>query len=492
MPDAPASNDPRRIIAGVMLAMFLAAINQTVVAVALPQIAERLDGFELLAWVIGSYLIAATVTAPIYGKLCDRHGARRVLLGALALFALGSFGCALAQSMPQLVALRVLQGVGGGGLISSAQAAIAYAVPLRQRGRYQAWISSVFAMASVAGPVAGGWLTQWLSWQAVFAVNLPIALLAWLVCNRTLRALPAPAAGAPARLDAAGALALALGVSALMIAITRVGQGQPWLDATNLRWLGAGVLLLSAFAWRESRADDPLLPLALARRRIVGLGLLTQFLSHGTMLTLTVMVPLELQLVAGLAPGQAALQLIALSLGVPLGSLVAGRWVMRSGRYRPAQTLGSAMTAVAVFALAAALWLNAPHTAALVLLSVTGLGFGLQFPSTQVAIQNDTPKPQLGSVIAAVNFVRSLGGALGIATLSTALLQLLAAGAPDTLPGSGAEVLRALTAAGGAELRATMQPVAERAFALIFAICGVASGVVLLLFRAMPERPLRA
>ena len=492
MTDAPPAPDPRRIIAGVMLVLFLASINQTIVAVALPRIADRLDGFALLAWVIGGYLVAATVTAPVYGKLCDRLGPRRVLLAALGVFAAGSLGCALSQTMPQLVGCRVLQGIGGGGLISSAQAAIAHTVPLRERGRYQAYISGMFALGSVFGPVAGGWLTQWVSWRAVFAANLPLAAAAFVATHRSLRALPLPPAGTPARVDGAGALLLALGVSALMIAITRVGQGMPWLDATNVRWIVAGVALLAAFAWRESRADDPLLPLELARRRIVGLGLLTQFLSHGTMVTLTVMVPLELQLVAGLAPGQAALQLIALSLGVPTGSILAGRWVLRTGRYRPAQTVGASMTAVAVFGLAASLWLDAPHGLALVLLSVAGVGFGLQFPPTQVAVQNDTPKPQLGSVIAAVNFVRSLGGALGIAVLSTALLQLLAAEAPEEVRGGGAEVLRALTAAGADGLRATMQPVAERAFALIFVLCGVGSLVVLALFRAMPERPLRA
>jgi EmrB/QacA subfamily drug resistance transporter len=489
--DAPVP-EPRRIVAGLMLVLFLAAINQTIVAVALPRLAERLDGFGLLAWVIGGYLVAATVAAPVYGKLCDRYGPRRVLAAALGLFAAGSLGCALAQTMAQLIGWRVLQGFGGGGLICSAQAAIAHAVPLRERGRYQAYISGMFALGSVFGPVAGGWLTQWMSWRAVFAANLPLAAAALFATQRSLRALPLPVADARARIDVAGALLLALGVSSLMIAITRVGQGLPWLDEANARWIAAGALLVAAFAWREARAEDPLLPLTLARRRIVGLGLLTQFLAHGTMVTLTVMVPLELQLVAGLAPGQAAVQLIALSLGVPVGAMLAGRWVLRTGRYRPAQTLGASITATAVFGLAATLWLDAPHALALALLSAAGVGFGLQFPTTQVAVQNDTPKPQLGAVIAAVNFVRSLGGALGIAVLSTTLLQLLAADAPEAVHGGGAQVLRALTADGADGLRASMQPVAERAFALIFALCGLGSLVVLALFRAMPERPLRA
>jgi EmrB/QacA subfamily drug resistance transporter len=486
----PAPIEPRRIIVGVMLVLLLGAMNQTIVAVALPRIAERLDGFELLAWVISGYLVAATVTTPIYGKLCDRHGVRIVLMGALSVFFVATLGCALSTSMPMLVAFRVLQGVGGGGLISSAHAAISQAVSLRERGRYQGYISSMFAVASVLGPVLGGWLTDWLSWEWVFLANLPLAVAALLATRRALRPLPVPGRRRP--IDAVGALLLAAGLSALLIAITRAGQGHPWLDATNLAWLGSAAVLLAGYGWRERGAEDPVLPLPLLRRRIVALGLLTQFLAHGTMITLTVMVPLELQLVAGMAPAAAASQLIALSLGPPCGSMIAGRTMARTGRYRPQQTIGACLTGIAVSCLAAAVGLDAPHDVALALLFVAGVGFGLQFPTTLVAIQNASPPEHLGSAIAAVNFARSLGGALGIAVLSTVLLELLRRGAPELADVSGgADVLRALTDSGAQGLRARMQPVAERSFVLIYAACGVGSAIVLALFRAMPERALR-
>jgi EmrB/QacA subfamily drug resistance transporter len=482
--------DPRRVLVGVMLVLLLGAINQTIVAVALPRIADRLDGFGLMAWVISGYLVAATVATPIYGKLFDRYGVRKVLAVAIAIFALGSLGCALSFTMPMLVGFRVLQGLGGGGLISGSHAAIALTVSPRERGRYQAYFSSMFALASVLGPVAGGWLTEGLSWQWVFAANLPLSVLALRAIQTRLRPLPVPGRHAP--IDGPGAVLLSLGLAALLIAITRAGQGLPWFDSANLGWIGSGVVLLAGYAWRERGVADPVLPLPLLKSRVVTLGLLTQFFAHGTMITLTVMVPLESQLVAGLAPAAAATQLVALSLGPPTGSLIAGRTMAATGRYRPQQTIGAAGVAIAVLALAAALHWDAPQWVAVALLFVTGVCFGLQFPTTLVAIQSAAPIEHLGAAIAAVNFVRSLGGALGIALLSTMLLELLRRGAPELAQVSaGADVMRALTATGADALRARMQPVAEDAFVAIFAICAAGSLLVLALFRAMPERPLR-
>lgn len=484
------SNDPRRVLVGVMLVLLLGAVNQSIVAVALPRIAERLDGFGLMAWVISGYLVAATVVTPIYGKLFDRHGVRRTLAVAIALFAAGSLGCALSTSMPTLIGFRVLQGAGGGGLISGAHAAIALTVSPRERGRYQAYFSGMFGLASVLGPVAGGWLTDRLSWHWVFAANLPLAAIALATIRVRLRALPVPGRRRP--IDAAGALLLALGLAALLIAITRAGQGAAWFGATNLAWLAAGAALLAGYAWRERGADDPTLPLPLLRHRIVALGLLAQCLAHGSMIAMTVMVPLELQLVAGLTPAAAATQLVALSLGPPAGSFVAGRTMAATGRYRPQQMIGAIAVTLAVGGLAVAIAADAPHGVAMALLFVGGVGFGLQFPTTMVAIQSATPPEQVGTVVAAVNFARSLGGAIGIALLSTLLLELLRSGAPELASGSvGADVMRALTETDADALRARMQPVAERAFEVVFGVCAAGGLLALALYRAMPERTLR-
>jgi EmrB/QacA subfamily drug resistance transporter len=484
------STDPRRVLFGVMLVMLLGAVNQTIVAVALPRIAERLDGFGLLAWVISGYLVAATVVTPIYGKLFDRHGVRVTLAWAIALFAAGSLGCALSTSMPMLVSFRVLQGMGGGGLISGAHAAIALTVSPRQRGHYQAYFSGMFALASVLGPVAGGWLTDRLSWHWVFAANLPLSAIALATIRVRLRSLPVPGRRRP--IDAAGALLLALGLAALLIAITRAGQGAAWFGATNLAWIAAGAGLLGGYAWRERGAEDPTLPLALLRHRIVALGLLAQCLAHGSMIAMTVMVPLELQLVVGLTPAAAATQLVALSLGPPTGSFIAGRTMAATGRYRPQQMIGAIAVTIAVGGLAVAIATDAPHRVAMALLFVAGVGFGLQFPTTLVAIQSVAPPEHVGAAVAAVNFARSLGGAIGIALLSTLLLELLRRGAPELAAGAvGADVMRALTETGAEALRARMQPVAETAFEAVFGVCAAGGLLALALYRAMPERPLR-
>ena len=482
--------DPRRVLVGVMLVLLLGAINQSIVAVALPRIAEQLDGFALMAWVISGYLVAATVVTPIYGKLFDRHGVRRVLAVAIGVFAAGSLGCALSVNMPMLVAFRVLQGLGGGGLISGAHAAIALTVSPRERGRYQAYFSSMFALASVAGPIAGGWITDGLSWQWVFAANLPLAAAALWATHRRLAPLPVPGRQRP--IDGAGALLLAAGLASLLIAITRAGQGLPWFDATNLGWLGASLVLLGVFLLRERASADPILPVALLRRRAISLGLLTQCVSHGTMISLSIMVPLEAQLVAGLGPAAAASQLVALSFGPPVGSLVAGRTMAATGRYRPQQLLGALGVTVTVLGLAAGLHWDTPGWVTLSLLFAAGVAFGLQFPTTLVAIQNAAPAEHLGAAIAAVNFIRSLGGAIGISLLSTLLLEWLRHGAPElSQAGAGADVMRALTSAESQSLRARLQPVAEQAFTVIFAVCAAGSLGVLGLFLTIPERPLR-
>ena len=482
--------EPRRIVLGVLLVMLLSGINQAIVAVALPRIAERLDGFELLAWVMSGYLVAATIAGPVYGKLFDRHGVPSVLAGALALFAAASLGCALSTSMPMLVAFRVLQGMGGGGLIAGAQSAIAQAVAPRDRGRYQAWISGTFLLASVLGPVLGGVLTELLSWHWVFAANLPIVAAAYLSTRRALRDLPVPGRRKP--LDVAGALLLSSGLAALLIAITRAGQGLPWLDRTNLAWLAAAAVLLAGYAWRERRVEDPMLPPVLLRNRTVSMGLLTQCLVHGTMTTLLVMVPLELQVVSGLSPAHAASSLIAMSTGVPLGSYIAGRTMARTGRYRWLQLIGAGLTIAAILGLAVAVHVDAPYRVELALLAFAGIGFGMQFVTGTIAVQNAAPVEHLGAAIGAVNSMRSLGGALGIAVLSTVLLELLRAGAPELAAvASGADVMRALTDPEAGALRERLQPVAQRAFEWVFAVCAAQVAVVVLLVRAMPERPLR-
>jgi EmrB/QacA subfamily drug resistance transporter len=498
-----ASPQARRVILGVLIAMFVATLNGTVVAVALPTIAEDLDGFGLLAWVIAAYLVASTVVTPIYGKLCDLYGVRRVLALALGLFLASTVLCAASVSMPMLVAARVVQGIGGGGLITLSQAAIAEVVSLRDRGRWAGHISTTFALSSVIGPVLGGYLTERLSWPWVFLVSLPIGLLALVISWRGLASLPVP--GRRRRIDWIGSVLLASGVSAVLIAITRIGQGAAWNDRPNLWWLGLAIVLVGAFAWREARADDPVLPVRLLRHRIIALGLVTQFAGHALMIALTVMVPLQMQVVTGVGAGGAGRALMAMSLGTPLGSFIGGFSMTRTGRYRPQQMIGAALCLAAMATLA--LTLSPAGSWVAPLLGVIGFGFGLQFPTTLVAIQNAAPAAMVGSVTAAVAFVRSLGAALLVAGLSTVLLLVVQADVPGLADAmSGTEVLRLLTArdsvaaAPGAAGAAAASPAAAigpmrdaaaHAFRIIYGLCALGALGSLVLYAFMPERPLR-
>ena len=435
---------PRQLqttVAALLMTILLAALDQTIVGVAVPSIAHQLGGFEWMAWVISGYLIAATVVTPLYGKLGDKVGRRRVLIAAIGLFLIASVACALAQSMPQLVLARVLQGAGGGGLIATAQAVIADVVPLRERGRYQSYVSIVWAVASLMGPVVGGVLTEYLSWPWIFWVNLPVGLLALALVRSALRSLPAgnasPAAPRPG-LDILGAALLLTGLTALLLPITRVGQGTAWNDALNLGSAAAAVVLLTLFVAQQRRHPDPIVPLALFANRVVVACCGLLFATFFNFIALSVLVPLRLQLVAGLSPSDAALHLLPLTVAVPAAAFLAGRWLFRSGRVLPALRLG---TLLVPLGLAGAALAGPRGMAATLALMLVGAGMGLQMPTVLITVQQSVARAQIGTVTALIAFFRLLGGAVGIAVLSSIVLGLLharMASSGELLTGSAA------------------------------------------------------
>jgi EmrB/QacA subfamily drug resistance transporter len=474
----------RSVVIGLMLAIMLGAIEQTIVSVALPKMAAELQGFEQLSWVVSGYLVAMAVSTPIYGKLGDLYGRRATLSFAIGLFLLASVFCALAQSMPMLVFARVLQGLGGGGLISVAQAIIADVVSPRERGRYQAYISAAFAVASVSGPVAGGLLTEYLSWRWIFWINLPLGLAALIISRRALVRLAVPRVKRP--IDYIGAVLLSIGLTAVLIGITRVGQGVPWLAPDNLRLFALGSAVLAAFVWQEKRAVEPIIPFAIFRHRTIAVACVVLFVAMFQLIALSVLIPLQLQMTTGVRVDEAAYHLVPLTLAVPFGAFVSGRLMNRVGRYRPSQLTGATLVPVGVLAFAFTDVHSAAAGAAWMI--VLGIGIGMQLPASMVAVQNTVPPQHMGIATATTSFFRSFGAAIGIAILTAILLATLRENAPAVAASlSGAEILSDL--AGGAfagmgeAARAQLTTAVQGTFRTTFVVSGVVAlaSVLLLL-----------
>ena len=451
----------RAATAAVMMTILLAALDQTIVSVAVPTIARQLGGFEWMAWVISGYLIAATVVTPLYGRLSDLVGRRRVMTLAIVIFLIASVACALAQTLPQLVLARVLQGVGGGGLIATAQSVIADVVPLRERGRYQGYVSIVWAVASMLGPVIGGVLTEYLSWPWIFWINLPVGLVALVLVHQSLKALPVHApGGGRTRLDGIGALLLLAGLTALLIPITRVGQGTPWGDGGNLAGWALAAVLGVVFVRQQRHHPAAIVPMGLFANRTVVACCALLFICFFNFIAMSVLVPLRLQLVAGFSTADAALHLLPLTLAIPCAAFASGRWLSRTGRVLPAQRLGVALVPLALLTLGFASATGAVATFALIAL---GLGMGLQMPTTLITVQQSVPREQIGTVTALTAFFRLLGGAIGIAVLSSVVLLLLRNDLPPGVTSLDGEGLgRLLDAARGAALAGA--PASDAAF----------------------------
>jgi EmrB/QacA subfamily drug resistance transporter len=476
----------RAAIASVIMTILLGALDQTIVGVAVPTIARQLGGFEWMAWVISSYLIASTVVTPLYGKFSDIYGRRSVMSFAIVLFLLASVACALSQSLPQLVLARVLQGAGGGGLISMSQAVIADVVPLRQRGRFQSYISVVWAVASLLGPVVGGVFTQYLSWPWIFWVNLPVGLLALFLVRRALGGMTAEPR-IKRRIDVLGAFLMLLALTALLVPITRVGQGTPWSDALNLSCLAGGGVLLAAFFAQERRHPDPMVSLALFNNKVVVACCALVFICFFNFIALSVLVPLRSQLVAGLSATDAGLRLLPMTLAIPFAAFVSGRAMQRTGRVLPAIRWGVMLVPVGLlgmgFSAPTSLW-------ATLWLVLTGLGMGLQMPPALILVQQAVPRALVGSVTGLIAFFRQLGGAIGIAVLSSVLLMWLRQHLPAGAEGAASEGLGALlksTAPGDGVAQGAFKDVDDTAFRYVMLLTAAVSMLSLWWLPRLPE-----
>ncbi|WP_268797709.1 MDR family MFS transporter [Pseudomonas huanghezhanensis] len=424
--------DIRSILFALMMAVFLSALDQTIVAVSMPAISTQFNDFDLLAWVISAYMVALTVAVPIYGKLGDLYGRRRLMLFGLGTFTLASLFCGMAQSMEQLVLARVLQGIGAGGMVSVSQAIIGDIVPPRERGRYQGYFSGMYAAASVAGPVLGGLMTEYVSWRWVFFINLPLGLAAWWVARKTLVGLPIPQR--KPIIDYLGTLLMIIGLTALLLGITDIGQGRSWRDQQVITLLGIALLALVLFVLYERRTREPLLPMHLFANRSAVLCWCTIFFTSFQAISLIVLLPLRFQTVTGGGADSAALHLMPLAIGMPMGAYFGGRRTSKTGRYKPIIFAGALLMPLAILGIA----LTPPQSAVLtgVFMVLTGIASGLQFPTSLVGTQNSVEPKDMGVATSTTNLFRSLGGAVGVASMSALLLAMLA-GSGVVSPGNG-------------------------------------------------------
>lgn len=400
--------------AALVLAMLPAVLDQTILATALPTIARDLGSLDDVSWLVSAYVIASAATIPAWGKIGDRFGRRRVLELSLSLFLVASAACGMADGLTTLILARAVQGAAAGGLMTLAMAAVADLVSPRERARRQGYIAAVFALATVAGPLLGGLLTEQVGWRWVFYVNLPLGLAA--LAGLRLRFPDVPGHRAEARFDLAGALLLAAATSALMLVCVWGGTRFAW-DSGQILVLAAALLLsVAALVWRERRAAEPMVPLELLRTPTVALSSGAFFLTTASLFAVTVFAPVFLQVATGASPTAAGLLLAAMMVGVVVSTNLAGRRIADGARYKPYPLAGLALMAVGLAGMAALVG-ERSQLLTVLCLGVFGLGFGMVGQVLTAIVQNGVDRSRLGTAMATTNFFRALGGAVGAAAL---------------------------------------------------------------------------
>lgn len=465
-----------RIIFGVIVAMILAALDQTIVVTALPTIGRNLGNPEYLPWVVTAYLLASTAVTPLYGKVSDIVGRRKTLLFAISIFIFGSVACALSPHIIVLIVARALQGLGGGGLISLAQTIIADIVSPKERSRYQVYISGVYMLASISGPLLGGYMAEHLHWSLIFWINLPLGLLALALTNGLLKKLPRHER--PHKLDFLGAGLVASASIALMLALNWGGIHYPWVSVQVLGLLLASFCLSAAFVWRLNTAPEPFIPSEILKNPVVAMGTITAMLIMGTYIGITAYLPIYMELTFGLSASQSGLSLIPFMSGTVVGAVIAGRYMSKSVHYKRPAYVGLIFSVIGLLVIAA----YKTHLSLLVieiLIAGLSIGLGTVFPITTVAIQNAVGPHQMGTATGVMGFFRSLGGALIVAVFGAVLFSQL----PDFAALETSSVAQVAGAVATNDIHSAFRPV--------FALAALFLALALYAYHRMPETPLR-
>ena len=492
MPEPPAAAprtfthaEIKRVVIGIMLCILLAALDQTVVIPAVPAIAGDLQAFGHLSWIVTAYLLTSTAATPLYGKLSDIYGRRALLLPALVLFIVASMLCGYATTLPQLIGARALQGLGGAGLMAMAQAAVADVVAPRERGRYQGYMASMWGIASIGGPIVGGYVTDHLSWRWLFWANLPIGLVAFYLCNRALRTIPV--VRRPARIDWTGAALLVGSVTACLLTLSWGGSEYAWASAPILGLIAVAVASLGALVWWERRAADPVLPPRLFADAVFFRGVMVAFVSSLGLFGVTFLLPLYFQLILGVDASSSGLLVMPFMAANVAGAYTSGQVARRIGRTRIILVCALSLATVGLTGLV----ILGPLWFMLLSSIVLGCGIGATMPTVLITVQNAAASRDVGAATGSLLFLRSMGGAFGSTVVGTILTLKFNAGL--VAMGLAAVDLGSLRGEGGpglslSQARAALMP----GFMVAFGLCAALMAVAILIARGMKDQPLRS
>ncbi len=426
-------NEILPIMFAIMAGTFLAALDQSIVGVALPRITSDLGGLEHLSWVVTAYLLTSTAATPLWGKISDLYGRKRIYQTAIVIFLLGSMLSGLARDMPQLIAFRALQGIGGGGLMSIGLAIIGDIIPPRERGRYQGFFGAVFGVSAVAGPLIGGWLTDAISWRWIFYINLPVGALAvFLIATRLNLSMPRRQHS----VDYVGAALVVASVSSLLLYLNYAGENWGWGDTRSIGLVIASILFAVIFVLVELRAAEPIIPMRLLRNDIFTISNAFGFISGLAMFGGIIFLPLYFQGTLGFSPTRSGLAMVPMVVGIFSFSITTGLLITKSGKYKIFPIVGSVLIAVGLFLLSR-LQVDTQYWYIAISAFVFGAGLGLTMQPMMVAVQNSVPFRDMGAATSSVTFTRSLGSAIGTAIFGAILNSRLATHLADGFAAAG-------------------------------------------------------